>query len=558
MNYETSPTHHVHHHSSMIPDKRKTDATEAVGPRTTPNLVCSPATPSTATTEEHAPVSAPSVGGFYARREPLHSTEDFAGAGGEFDEGPATGFGLGSEEPICPLATEATAVDTDATSPPPSPAATAAVVDAGREYVFPPVMVVPRNSGPTPTLRHRPSHSEDNAAARANNGSSPAAFSATPLRHGGGMRFRSHSISITDPVCRSTYESLVQSPAVSFLAQFAQADDWKNRLSLEDGSKVDKYRVGRILGRGSFSECREAESAADSPAAGERVAMKIVKGGDTSDGDRGQNLEDFDRELAIWSRLCHRNILPLLDYLRLDNALVAISPIAENGTLLDYLSKHGPFPEEEAKKLFRQVCQAIAHMHTDRGIVHHDIKLDNILLDRTLKPYICDFGLSETLVSLGGGKEQKNRTCGDRVDLLSSLDVDDQSTSSASKARTEDDIYCKGSLWYLPPEELEPDLLRKDAQGQPLTFPPDPECRKKADIWSLGIVLYALTTGRLPFTDDFLPRLQVAVVTADYPSLPEHLSPALRDLQSQLLTVNVHERPCIEQVLQHPWLASDN
>lgn len=541
----------------MIPDKRKSDATESAGLHAAPSPVCDPTTLTTATTEEHAPVGTPSVGGFYARREPLHSSEDFAGADEEFDEGPATGFGLGSEEPIYPLATEATAVDTDATSPLHSPTAAAGVVDVGREYVFPPAMIVPQNLGPATTLRHRSSHSEDNAATRANSGSSTAAFSATPLRHGGGMRFRSHSISITDPVCRSTYESLVQSPAASFLAQFAQADDWKSRVSFEDGSKVDKYRLGRVLGRGSFSECREAEGSADSPAAGERVAMKIVKGGDVSDGDRGQNLEDFDRELAIWGRLSHQNILPLLDYIRLDNALVAISPIAENGTLLEYLSKNGPFPEKEAKKLFRQICQAIAHMHTDRGIVHRDIKLDNILLDRTLRPYICDFGLSETLGALDEGKDRNNRAYENKVDLVSALDVDDQSMSSASKVRTEDEIYCKGSLWYLPPEELEPDLLRKDAQGQPLTSPPDSECRKKADIWSLGIVLYALVTGRLPFTDDFLPRLQVSVVTADYSPLPDHFSPALRDLQSQLLTVSVYKRPCIEQVLQHPWLAPD-
>lgn len=372
--------------------------------------------------------------------------------------------------------------------------------------------------------------------------------SLTGLGPNRGFKFRSHSISVTDPVCRSAYESIAQSPAASFLAQFAQADSWKRRPTIEDGSILDRYRVGRIIGRGSFSECREASYADEQEAEGEdkpvgdlpKLAMKIVR----SDEEQGHNLEEFDRELSIWQRLRHRNILPLIDCLRLDNAVVAISPIAENGTLLEYISKHRPFTEEEAKPLFRQICEAIAHLHHDQCIVHRDIKLDNILLDGQLRPFICDFGLSECIDPSGIRHP---------VPPMSSLFDEDQEfseTTDTSRTRTEDEIFCKGSLWYLPPEELEPSLLKDDQGHSKLS---DIESRMKGDIWSLGVVLYAMVTGKLPFMDDFIPRLHVAILSADYPRLSSSFSSELCDLMNRLLTVDISQRPSINTVLLHSW-----
>ena len=218
-----------------------------------------------------------------------------------------------------------------------------------REFLFPMERERRKASLPETILTNRPTHS------------SP---SLTRSYH----RFR-HSISVTDPVCRSTYDSLPQSPAATFLSQFAQPDDWREQSKLEDGSIIDRYQLGKIIGRGSFSICREGTpisstvKSREEGSSTDKVALKIVKDDDTSE----YSLTDFDREVAIWRRLRHKNILPLLDFLRLDKARIAVSPFAENGTLLDYITNKGPLTEAEARIIFRQIAEALAHMHREKG-----------------------------------------------------------------------------------------------------------------------------------------------------------------------------------------------
>lgn len=346
-------------------------------------------------------------------------------------------------------------------------------------------------------------------------------------------KIRSYSISVTDPVCRSNYESLPQSPAASFLAQFAQPDENLTMPPLDDGCILEnKYQIGKVIGRGSFSECREGtplrRSGEGSPS--DKLAMKIVK---CEDNTVPNTLNDFDREISVWKRLDHKNILPLLDNLYFDHARIAVTPMAENGTLLEYIRKHGALSEEKAKIIFRQIAEAVCHMHVEHGIAHRDIKLDNILLDAKLHPYLCDFGLSESVKKDSWKARNKSNS-----------DLDERGD------RSEGDVFCKGTLWYLPPEELDPCYpLRSSVFGSVGTT-----SREKGDIWALGVVLYGMVTGKLPFTDDFLPRLQLTLSKGEYDQLPDHLSDGLRAIIRRMLTVEVEERPDIKTLLQDPWL----
>jgi len=91
---------------------------------------------------------------------------------------------------------------------------------------------------------------------------------------------------------------------------------------------------------------------------------------------------------------------------------------------------------------------------------------------------------------------------------------------------------------------MAPELLRKQ----------DPRHRSKADIWAMGVVLYAMVTGTLPFRDDYLPRLIQRIEQCDYDQLGCEYSTLLRDLIPKLLCVDVEERLDAEKILRHPWL----
>jgi len=81
---------------------------------------------------------------------------------------------------------------------------------------------------------------------------------------------------------------------------------------------------------------------------------------------------------------------------------------------------------------------------------------------------------------------------------------------------------------------------------------------KKADSWAMGVVLYAMLTGKLPFQDDYFPRLQRSIENGEYEPLLESFCPELRHLVENLLCTDWQKRFSLEQILQHPWLCFDN
>jgi serine/threonine protein kinase len=318
------------------------------------------------------------------------------------------------------------------------------------------------------------------------------------------------------PVCKSDYSSLPKSCAAAFLSNFAESDSVSGESSISEGSVVSHYQIGRLIGNGAFSECREGFDLKDPNQ--NKLAFKIVK-----------NSPVIRHEIEIWTKLNHPGFLQLIDVIHLNDVTVVVSKLASKGNMLKYLSKNGPFSVSEAKRLFHELSKAIEYMHNDVGIIHCDIKLDNILLDEDMKPYLCDFGLSEYIES--------------------AVFHDNDS---------EEDLFLRGSFWYLPPEAIDPSLSSKIHEELSHACEDETLClrliKTKGDVWALGVVLYAMVSGHLPFTDDFLPRLQLSIMNTDYPELSEELDKDLKDLVGRILTSNVESRPCINEVLKHPWL----
>ena len=281
--------------------------------------------------------------------------------------------------------------------------------------------------------------------------------------------------------------------------------DGKNAafVGLEEDDMVERYRIGRLLGHGAFSECR----AAIHVDTGQHYALKVISTAHPAIA------HDFEREVQIWARLSHPSVLPLVDFFRcMEGVLVAVSPFIDPGSLLAFLAENRLLPSE-AIEIFRQLCLAVHYLHVEARIIHRDLKLENILINQQRQVFVCDFGLS--------------------------FELDDP---SIGEFLAEEEM--KGSLFYLPPERL-----------RPLPATPTVEMCCKSDIWSLGVILYALLTGALPFTDEYFPRLQQAILNAEYAPLPFYIDLHVQELTRMLLQVDPEDRPTIQQVVFHRSLS---
>ena len=205
------------------------------------------------------------------------------------------------------------------------------------------------------------------------------------------------------------------------------------------------------------------------------------------------------REISLLKAMRHPNIIQLYEIIETPKQLYLIMEYAAHGELFDYIVLHKRVDEAVALKLFRQIVSGMAYLHS-QNIIHRDLKPENLLLDSNDNIKIVDFGLS-------------NRAPGNN--LLKTA--------------------C-GSPCYAPPEML----LGKKYKGPP------------ADIWSCGVVLYALLCGRLPFDDPSTTKLYDKITTADF-SIPPHISKGAKDLITKMLKIDPSSRCTIEDIKRHAW-----
>ena len=168
-----------------------------------------------------------------------------------------------------------------------------------------------------------------------------------------------------------------------------------------------------------------------------------------------------------------------------------------------YICDHGALPPEKAQKIFAQVVGAVAYIH-NLSCVHRDLKLENILLDKNENVKLCDFGFT---------REYEGK---------------------ASYLQT----FC-GTVCYAAPEMLKGEKYAGE----------------KVDVWSLGIILYALLTGQLPFDHDDDMEIKRKIISEE-PIYPESMAPEAKNLISQLLSKRPLPRPTLAEILANPFLST--
>lgn len=273
-----------------------------------------------------------------------------------------------------------------------------------------------------------------------------------------------------------------------------------------EGDEIDDYVLDKIIGYGGFATVRKGFRVSD----GQKVAIKIIR----KENYSAETDYRLERELSIWKLLNHQHIVGLLKVLETDSATFLICDYCSGGSLLDLLKK--PMSENEARRIFVQLCQAIQYLHEEAKVCHKDLKLENILFDQDNNAKLCDFGLA---------------ICQQPLKL-------NAATNMPLSPEILNDLDCAaGSLAYAAPEQIK--------SSKAISCP-------STDIWSLGVILYSLVTAKLPFYDDYDLRLQQKIMTGDY-HMPSYLSPELQELIQNCLAFNPESRFNINQVLQSCW-----
>uniref|UniRef100_A0A8C1RB19 non-specific serine/threonine protein kinase n=1 Tax=Cyprinus carpio TaxID=7962 RepID=A0A8C1RB19_CYPCA len=256
--------------------------------------------------------------------------------------------------------------------------------------------------------------------------------------------------------------------------------------------RVGFYDIERTLGKGNFAVVKLARHRITKT----EVAIKII---DKTQLD-AVNLEKIYREVQIMKMLDHPHIIKLYQVMETKNMLYLVTEYAKNGEIFDYLAKHGRLSEPEARRKFWQILSAVEYCH-NRNIVHRDLKAENLLLDGHMNIKIADFGFGNFFQS---GKPLAT--------------------------------WC-GSPPYAAPEVFE---------GQQYEGP-------QLDIWSMGVVLYVLVCGALPFDGPSLPILRQRVLEGRF-RIPYFMTEDCEHLIRRMLVLDPSKRLSIGQIKEHKWM----
>lgn len=252
---------------------------------------------------------------------------------------------------------------------------------------------------------------------------------------------------------------------------------------------VGNYRLGTLIGKGSFGKVYLARHQLTN---GSKV---VLKSSSRADGN-------LPREIHHHRQFHHPHIARLYEVIVTENMVWLALEYCPGDELFNYLIQNGPLAIEKAQRIFTQLVGAVAYVHL-KSCVHRDLKLENILLDKSENVKLCDFGFTREYE----GKSNYLQT------------------------------FC-GTVCYSAPEMLKGEKYAGE----------------KVDVWSLGIILYALIAGELPFDEDDDHATKNKILTED-PKFNDRFPEDAQDLIQKLLSKRQLLRPSLTDILNHPFLA---
>nr|XP_004652112.2 sperm motility kinase 2B-like [Jaculus jaculus] len=258
-------------------------------------------------------------------------------------------------------------------------------------------------------------------------------------------------------------------------------------MSQAEETLWSQYEDLGLIGMGAFSKVRKARHRLT----GVVVAIKAL--------EKQRRIYAVVLEVEVMKMLDHPNTPSLFQIVDTKDTIYLVMELCHRD-LMEHIYWNGCLQEDEARQIFKQILDAISYCHS-HGIVHQDIKPDNIMVDDRGKVTVIDFGLATRFLP----GQMLTRYC--------------------------------GAYKYMPPEAI----LRQSYDGP------------KKDMWSLGVLLFFMVTRTMPFNAKTLTELKEEIVKGDY-QFPQALSEELKDLIRLLLTVDPERRPTTAEVINHPWL----
>ena len=258
---------------------------------------------------------------------------------------------------------------------------------------------------------------------------------------------------------------------------------------------VGHYVISKTIGSGAFATVYLAQHAITQVF----VALKCIP------KRKLRNQAEFEllqREINLMRSMDHPFIASFFEVIDDEKNFYISMEMVENGNLLDYINSNKGLQEQQARRIFCQLITVLEYLHVEKRVVHRDLKAENVLLDKNYNIRLVDFGLSKA---------------------FSKTDPFLQTTC--------------GSPAYVAPEII---------KEKPYT--------SAADIWSLGVLLYAMVVGTLPFNGDNISFMLQQIITVN-PPIPKNLSPELRQLISRLLIKEPNARITLQEIIEHPWLS---
>lgn len=377
----------------------------------------------------------------------------------------------------------------------------------------------------------------------------------------------------------STDSSASNSPAFQFLSRLGNppsegAGNGNGQNDPELGEQVGEYIIGKLIGYGGFSQVKEAHTIDNST--GEKVvrAVKVVqKQNPGASQDLMERIQsEFDHEVSIWKMLNHEHILPLLLVDDTDRATYCFTHRITGGTLFDLVKNtRGNVDQPTIRRYVCELSSALLYLHETMRIVHRDIKLENCLLECVgmgeHKLILCDFGMSDYFVREDEHKSPPQGSYANHVigpadtsslfnqyhnfhqyPLIGNSRPNTAPTNNNSRSAGGNSLPSSQNFGSLP--YASPQLLTSNV---PLVEP-------EVDIWALGVVVFALYMGNLPWNHAFLPKLRMMILqgTWDKEGLTRKAGSAASDLVDGCLEMNPESRLKIREIIHHEHLQNQH